>query len=240
MEDLVCVSNHNICIHISVNILFIDIYITILMSKQESDNVFWIYDPMILFRDGNYLKIFPTKDMTQIQVLNALTRLCIYLAIIFVLVSAISGYAYVPIIFILIIIVIYFFNNNKNSVQTEMFDDNYPNTNNSDNIDNTDNIMNKQNYKKISDYNPYMNLTLNDIGSGNDDLEANLVELPKDSNRKFYTTSSTTNPNKQEDFMKWIYDLPETCKENQACCLRHEDVRFKRHNPDIDSPTPNS
>jgi c-di-AMP phosphodiesterase-like protein len=175
------------------------------MSKQESDNVFWIYDPMILFRDGNYLKIFPTKDMTQIQVLNALTRLCIYLAIIFVLVSAISGYAYVPIIFILIIIVIYFFNNNKNSVQTEMFDDNYPNTNNSDNIDNTDNIMNKQNYKKISDYNPYMNLTLNDIGSGNDDLEANLVELPKDSNRKFYTTSSTNAANAKTTYAIW-YD----------------------------------
>ena len=51
------------------------------------------------------------------------------------------------------------------------------------------------------------------------------------SQRQFYTMPSTTIPNDQDGFAKWLYKLPETCKENQTNCLRYEDIRFNRFNP---------
>lgn len=54
------------------------------------------------------------------------------------------------------------------------------------------------------------------------------------SHRNFYTTPSTTIPNDQTTFARWLYDGPETCKENSANCLKYEDVRYARTNPAID------
>jgi hypothetical protein len=54
------------------------------------------------------------------------------------------------------------------------------------------------------------------------------------SQRQFYTTPVTTIPNDQTGFARWLYKLPETCKENQSNCLKYEDIRFNRFNPNID------
>jgi hypothetical protein len=48
------------------------------------------------------------------------------------------------------------------------------------------------------------------------------------SQRQFYTMPSTTIPNKQGEFAKWLYSNPKTCKEDQDYCLRYEDIRAKR------------
>ena len=48
------------------------------------------------------------------------------------------------------------------------------------------------------------------------------------SQRQFYTMPSTTIPNAQDDFAKWLYLNPKTCKEDQDYCLKYEDVRAKR------------
>ena len=48
------------------------------------------------------------------------------------------------------------------------------------------------------------------------------------SQRQFYTMPSTTIPNDQDAFAKWLYLSPKTCKEDQDYCLRYEDVRAKR------------
>jgi hypothetical protein len=47
------------------------------------------------------------------------------------------------------------------------------------------------------------------------------------SQRQFYTNPSTTIPNNQDEFAKWLYKTPETCKENSEC-LRYEDIRQNR------------
>jgi hypothetical protein len=39
---------------------------------------------------------------------------------------------------------------------------------------------------------------------------------------------NTVIPNKQDEFAKWLYLQPKTCKEDQEQCLRYEDVRSKR------------
>lgn len=47
------------------------------------------------------------------------------------------------------------------------------------------------------------------------------------SQRNYYTMPSTNIVNAQEDFAKWLYLNPSTCKENQDSCLNYEDIRGK-------------
>jgi hypothetical protein len=48
------------------------------------------------------------------------------------------------------------------------------------------------------------------------------------SQRQFYTMPSTTIPNDQNEFAKWLYLNPKTCKEDQDYCNPYEDLRAKR------------
>jgi hypothetical protein len=48
------------------------------------------------------------------------------------------------------------------------------------------------------------------------------------SQRQFYTMPSTTIPNGQMEFAKWLYLNPKTCKEDQDYCNPYEDLRAKR------------
>lgn len=57
------------------------------------------------------------------------------------------------------------------------------------------------------------------------------------SQRQFYTMPSTTIPNGQMEFAKWLYLNPKTCKEDQDYCNPYEDLRAKR--PVVHDPTKN-
>lgn len=57
------------------------------------------------------------------------------------------------------------------------------------------------------------------------------------SQRQFYTMPSTTIPNKQDEFARWLYLNPKTCKEDQDFCTPYEDLRGKR--PVFYDPTKN-
>ena len=48
------------------------------------------------------------------------------------------------------------------------------------------------------------------------------------SQRNYFTMPWTTIPNKQDEFARWLYLSPKTCKEDQDNCLRYEDIRYKR------------
>ncbi|BCS83070.1 hypothetical protein QLL95_gp1053 [Cotonvirus japonicus] len=191
-------------------------------DSHESNDQFWIYDPMILFKNGNFYKIIPTKNMTQVQVLNALTRLFLYITIILLIIPIISDYAYISIICILVIIIIYFVSNDQTN--NEQFDNKLLNN---EQIDKT---------QENSISNSFVNTKINNLYESQDRLPSKKINLSNENirNRQFYITPIIT-PDKQKDFAKWLYDLPETCKENSEKCFRYEDVRFKRHNPDIDS-----
>ena len=99
--------------------------------------------------------------------------------------------------------------------------------------------------------NPFMNPNVTDYNNGdsptacnaddediqkeiglnfNKDLYRNVEDLwdKKNSQRQFYTLPSTSIPNNQVDFAKWLYLQPKTCKESQDNCLKYEDIRFKR------------
>lgn len=59
--------------------------------------------------------------------------------------------------------------------------------------------------------------------------DVNDVFAKNNSQREFYTTPSTTIPNKQDEFARWLYLSPKTCKEDSDNCLRYEDIRGKAY-----------
>lgn len=106
--------------------------------------------------------------------------------------------------------------------------------------------------------NPFMNVTMVDLMSNRmrpvacsvsnplikeeirDNYEKDIIKDIEDvferdhSSRQFYTMPSSTIPNDQTSFAKWLYEAPPTCKENQLNCLKYEDIRYNRFNPYTD------
>lgn len=99
--------------------------------------------------------------------------------------------------------------------------------------------------------NPFMNPLLIDFNDGNkqvacnsDDKDINEDIIDKfnknlyrnvddlfeteNSQRQFYTIPDTSIPNQQTEFANWLWKLPETCKSDQAECLRYTDIRQNR------------
>jgi len=174
---------------------------------QTGEN-FWLNDPCVLFRQNNWYKILPTSNSSTNAVLNSLTRLFIYLAIIFIIFSKNMQYVCVFIIAILVIIVIYFLKNGTNNkkIASETFSS-----------ENHDVEIN------LPKHNPFGNITL-----------AEFMRNPIYSKRQFYRTPSTTIPNDQTGFAKWLYQVPgKTCKEDSSSCLRYEDIRYSKLNPEL-------
>ena len=52
----------------------------------------------------------------------------------------------------------------------------------------------------------------------------------KSSERQFYTTASTTIPNKQREFAEWLYGDNDNCKINNDKCLKYSNVKYHREN----------
>ena len=58
----------------------------IIMSASTT-TPFWIKDPSILVKNGNWYKVIPSGQMTENEILNALTLLLLYIAIILLIFS---------------------------------------------------------------------------------------------------------------------------------------------------------
>ncbi|AEX61544.1 hypothetical protein c7_L481 [Megavirus courdo7] len=221
------------------------------MTDNKND-VFWIYNPMILFDNDNWYKIIPTSNMTQIEALNAMTRLFLYLLILSALLSLVVNYAYALIIAIVVIIIIYFITANTRyniGDYRENFNESNSNNNDLNNNDSNKKIISSNCQIPIHN-NPFMNINQLDLyeninelpvcNPNKDDIQEYLrdkvkISINEKNDRQFYTTPVIKIPNEQNNFAKWLYDLPETCKENQLNCLRYEDVRYSRYNPDLEN-----
>lgn len=83
--------------------------------------IFWLDDVTVLFKNKMYLKFLPTSDMSRIEQLNAMTRFCMYLLIIFLLFNKTTDFIYLPIIGLVFIIVLYYvYENDDNGKRKEL------------------------------------------------------------------------------------------------------------------------
>lgn len=216
---------------------------------ENTEVKFWLEDPAVLFRNNNYYKIIPTKEMNRIQVLNALSRFFLYLAVLYLLFGIDLSYMLIPIAGIIIVLLLYLiqkwhmgqilttetFNENKNEIVGGGGLCQAPTKNNPFmNVTMADLMNNRTRPSACPVTNPTVRDQMAQAFDENLFTDVEDVFNRKHSQRQFYTTASTTIPNDQTGFAEWLYKAPETCKENQLNCLKYEDIRFNRFSPDID------
>lgn len=73
---------------------------------------FWLENPNVLFNNNNYLKFFPTYQMSKVEQLNAITRLCIYYILLLLILGKNKVYLGLPFFIIFFVIIIFFIYNN--------------------------------------------------------------------------------------------------------------------------------
>ena len=208
---------------------------------------FWMNDYTILFRQDRLHQFFPTYEMTFVEKLNAITRLALYLGIALYIVSQNYNWLYISIL--VPIFSIFLFKTQQENLETYF--------NQYDSIENTINeneLMQKPSVAPTVN-NPFMNANLiTDDRTrapatpswNNDELKKDIEEkfnynLYRDagdlygknnSQREFYTVPSTTIPNDQTTFAKWLYSTPSaTCKENTTKCAPWYDPIPSTNNP---------
>lgn len=70
--------------------------------------IYWLDDPTILYRDGNYLNFIPSGEMTRVEQLNALIRFSLYSFLLLFIFDRPAKWFYIP--FIIMILSVIFYN----------------------------------------------------------------------------------------------------------------------------------
>lgn len=78
-------------------------------NKFDDSHIFWLQDPTILYKNGNYTSFMPSSNMTRVEQLNALMRLCIYLYILLYLTGKLDDQWTKGIIISMIMIIVLFY-----------------------------------------------------------------------------------------------------------------------------------
>lgn len=222
------------------------------MNTQISDP-FWYNQSDILWNSNRLTEFFPTKDQTLEERFNSIVRFSFYLSIILYLYH--NDIKYFSIFIGALLITYYLFINNLNKIETnsdskiiretigliEKLEPTYPNCT-EPTIDNPFMNVTMKDYLNIdpktqsiidrppacSTSNPDIKKKIDKHFDNNLYKDVNDVFGKMNSQRQFFTMPWTTIPNAQNEFAKWLYLNPKTCKEDQDYCLKYEDIRAKR------------
>lgn len=182
---------------------------------------FWFKNPKILFNESRLKEFFPIKQMTDIEKLNALVRLSIYLGILLTIVMKNYMYLYIIIITGLFTILLY---ENKKEDFGVLSDLNNKTLPTKDNPFMNYNFMTDPKNKPKS-VNSYNNTNVKDeINSYfNNNLYRDVSDLYQKNNsqRQFYSMPCTDIVNDQTKFAKWLYYTDKTCKEDGIKCASY-------------------
>ena len=212
-------------------------------TSAERD-LFWSYNPTVLFDMKRLVEFTPTADMTQEEKLNAVTRLTLYIGIIMLAYTRKIWGLYIPILGMFFTLFLYQMSRKQRGEKHAIPRD--PTLA----LKNDDVILRPPYCTPPTRDNPFMNVLTNEISDSPDrpaaceypgvqeqtedhfnyDLYKDIDDLWEKNNgqRQFFTMPYTTIPNDQGSFAKWLYSVPQTCKEDGSNCLRFEDVRANR------------
>lgn len=121
-----------------------------------NNNIFWIYNIDILWKNNNYLVLLPIDGMNKQEKYNAITRLLIYHILLLLILKLDYKYVYLDIILIITIIYINISDNNKYLNST--IDDPYMNKK----MYNQHNMLNNFTYDANYNINDVINNNYND------------------------------------------------------------------------------
>jgi Ca2+/Na+ antiporter len=189
---------------------------------------FWINDISVLYKKFDFNKLIPSLTMTKTEKLNTVSRICILLIIVLLIIDRNTQWIYILILILLSTIVIYLYDKNKkehytinNEIQVGRFDKNdnitydtnsYDNDNDNDNdLDSISTIITNTQCRKPSKDNPFMNNNIEDIGkyspiacnSDDEDIKSQITEQFNDDLYK-----NTTNLFEQKNAERQFYTVP--------------------------------
>lgn len=209
-------------------------------NLNYANDVFWSMDLSILWDKNRLIEFFPTKDMTLNEKMNSIARLSVYATLVLVIYKGQLWPLYIGLLGMAMSL---FLQNSSN--ESNINSDKYISAELNKIEGETTDLCTAP-----TKDNPFMNISVNeyidnptrsgacDPKTVSEETEAHFnVNLYKDvddlfgknnSQRMFVTNPITTIPNDQQNFAKWLYSTPSTCKEDQENCLRYEDVRANR------------
>lgn len=194
----------------------------------------WYEDPKDFINAQNALQFFPTAKMTLTEKLNSMVRFALYFTIAVVLVARKFSALYL-LLFVMALTAFVARGDNQTTRVEHM----------------TQTAADRDCVKPTKN-NPFMNVLANEYrdnakrGPACDVLDgktrsvmdnnfsaglqrnANDIFFKSASDRQFYTTPSTTIPNDQTAFAKWLYQTPPTCKEKTLSCWAGTHPKYAR------------
>ena len=210
--------------------------------EKVSDN-FWYNQPSVLWDPNRFIEFFPNPDLSLSEKLNALVRLSFYVSLL--LMIFFGNYLYIYIFIVVLVFTFLIYKNYKPS-KVEHFGQNDNRSHLA--LENTGEFRTTLGEcSNPSINNQFMNI--NQITDNKQkpeackyydkpevaskvekDFEHNLYRDVSDlynkrnSQRQYYTMPSTTIPNEQTSFAKWLYLSPPTCKEDTIRCVPQSGV----------------
>ena len=206
--------------------------------NTEEENI-WVKDINVLFKKENLFKYIPLETYTNYEKINAMMRLTLYFSALFSFLYKNLNYFFIFIFCGLITYLMYLNEDKKENKVLKKNIEKYTNIEQDKDI--KKHKINPKKYMKKcvlpTRNNPFMNVLLTDNRQRKEACNTNDPQIKKlvedkfskglfknidsvynneNSQREFYTTASTTIPNKQHEFAKWLYDTPNTCKEGNG------------------------
>ena len=205
---------------------------------------FWFEDPSIIYKKERLIEFFPSLSMHHTEKLNAILRFSIYASILIFLYTRKVKSLFIPLLVGSITLYVYKYNKVTNKQYLEELEEHKEINIQSNEDDEICDMPTKDN--------PFMNVLISDIKDNpkkkkackitdekvkekieeifNENLYKDVSDIysKNNSQREFVTNPSTTIPNNQKEFAKFLYNWGSTCKENPKECLRYEDIRQKR------------
>lgn len=213
---------------------------------------FWYDDISIIIRSDRLSEFFPTAEQSLEERFNSIVRLSLYISIILYYYH--KNVRWFSIFIGSLLFTFYIYSNfkqdnregekrNESGIESVTVKEGLENDkctkpvldNPFMNVTMKDYLNIDEKTGKVVDRPKACNITNGDVKKSMDEMfnnnlykDVNDIFGKMNSQRQFYTMPSTTIPNAQDDFARWLYLNPKTCKEDQEFCLRYEDIRGKR------------
>jgi|APSaa5957512535_1039671.scaffolds.fasta_scaffold44298_2 hypothetical protein len=217
-------------------------------DNKKKHQIYWFQDLNILTNVDNLNEMMPTKRMNHAEKVNSLVRLSIIAGIILSLTSRDSNWMIIPVVFMAMTYVMFLFRMDKYEMEIKKLGPNKTHNDLPQEVkDKFECVLNNKACAISTTSNPFMNSlpfdkrsrapacdvldtttqrNMNNKYNQNTYLDASNIFRGGDGLRQFYTAPSTTYPNNRDNFAKWLYSTPATCKEgNGAQCIANV------HNP---------
>lgn len=212
-------------------------------------SVFWLNNPLMLVDKNHITELWPKKNNSLEEKLNAMTRFIIVLSLLGFLISGSAKVLVSGVVTLAIIVLLYLSRSKKKAINIEdLKKEGFTNREVYDSV--------KSNFTTPKKENPLMNVLMNEYDDNpqrkaaapsfnkevdtniNESVKKNLIEdqgvderLFQDlgdnfvfdqSMRNFYTTANTRIPNDQKSFAEYCYGTMVSCKEgNEFACERN-------------------